>query len=280
MDIEFVPLLKIQRELLDLPRGPGRFEAYLRAVLNDARDDVRLGPLVTANPMAREDVAILLDAYLALDAEAEAARSVAEVAAGVDLPGSWRLGLVVADDLRGGWTNRYAAEYAVFEAEGTRPRGWLSGLLWSSEPASTRAAREAALTALFRAEHLHHHGPTRTLRDRLAREGYALSRAGCTSPTLDPDDLAYTRAVLAPLLDAEDRRTCIECLYGDPAARSLGLTPRGLSPWAGRALALADASSTSARRPDPQPERRRPVDPSRSGASGLGQAAADQGFLQ
>jgi hypothetical protein len=36
-------------------------------------------------------------------------------------------------------------------------------------------------------------------------------------------------------------RTCIECLFGDAATRTLGFTPRGLSPWAGLALALHDA---------------------------------------
>jgi hypothetical protein len=36
-------------------------------------------------------------------------------------------------------------------------------------------------------------------------------------------------------------RTCIECLFGDEAGRTLGFTPRGLSPWAGLALALYDA---------------------------------------
>jgi hypothetical protein len=34
-------------------------------------------------------------------------------------------------------------------------------------------------------------------------------------------------------------RTVIECLFGDTAARSLGFTARGLSPWTGLALALA-----------------------------------------
>ena len=40
---------------------------------------------------------------------------------------------------------------------------------------------------------------------------------------------------------ADDMRTAIECLFGDAAGRTLGFTPRGLSPWAGLALALHDA---------------------------------------
>ena len=63
--------------------------------------------------------------------------------------------------------------------------------------------------------------------------------AGCTGPVLDEEDIAYTREVLAPFLEAEDMRTCIECLFGDAAGRTLGFTPRGLSHWAGLAAGTA-----------------------------------------
>jgi hypothetical protein len=53
MPIEHVPLLKTQRELHDLPRGMERFEAYLKTMLNDTRDDVRYLPLLVMNPMGR-----------------------------------------------------------------------------------------------------------------------------------------------------------------------------------------------------------------------------------
>jgi hypothetical protein len=49
-------------------------------------------------------------------------------------------------------------------------------------------------------------------------------------------------------LDADDTRTCIECLFGDAASRTLGFTPRGLSPWAGLALHDARLVVTVARR--------------------------------
>ena len=70
--------------------------------------------------------------------------------------------------------------------------------------------------------------------------------AGCVGPVLDADDVAYTREVLIPYLDADDMRTAIECLFGDEPGRTLGFTPRGLSPWAGLALALHDARPTGA----------------------------------
>ena len=118
---------------------------------------------------------------------------------------------------------------------------WLTGVLWSSEAPSERAVREAILTAVHRVAYMHQHGPARTLREMLAQEGQVMALAGCSGPTLDAEDIAYTREVLVPYLDADDMRTCIECLFGDAAARTLGFTPRGLSPWAGLALALHDA---------------------------------------
>jgi hypothetical protein len=77
----------------------------------------------------------------------------------------------------------------------------------------------------------------------LGQEGWVMAKAGSTEPLLDEDDLAYTREVLSPCLDAGDVRTAVECLFGDVAAASLGFTKRGLSPRAGLALALHDCRS-------------------------------------
>ena len=92
-----------------------------------------------------------------------------------------------------------------------------------------------------RVAYVHRNGSVHTLRDMLAQEGHVMAQAGCTAPVLDADDIAYTREVLVPYLDATDMRTAIECLFGDAAGRTLGFTPRGLSHWAGLALALHDA---------------------------------------
>ena len=72
-----------------------------------------------------------------------------------------------------------------------------------------------------------------------------MALAGATRPTLEPDDLEYTRWVLDPFLDTTDMRTAMECLFGDAAGRSLGFSPHGLSPWAGLALALHDARQSA-----------------------------------
>ena len=243
MNLEFVPLLRLQREIYEIPRGRERFLEYLRVLQNDRRDDIRLPPLVAMNPMAKDHVKTLLDTLLALDADGIAARAVEEASPGLAaIPGDYRVALVLADDAMGGWTNRYDVEFSHrFESQAIARRGWLSGILWTSEEPSAAEARAAVLTSVHRAAYIQAHGASLTLGERLAQEGHAMAAAGCARPALDAEDLTYTREVIAEYRDARDRRTNIECLFGDTAARGLGFTPRGLSPWAGLALALHDA---------------------------------------
>jgi hypothetical protein len=255
MNLDYVPLLQIQRDLHGLPRNYERFKQYLRTIFQEDELGMRL-PLLAMNPMGREHATALLDGLLAVDADGVAAQAAAEAAAHLtDVPGDFKLALVIVDDAKGGWTNRFGHEFdfrfgshrdhLTRASHAGMPRWlnhfWIFGVLWTSEPASADAAREAMLCALYRAAYVHRHGHARTLRERLAQEGRVMAQAGCRGPRIDDDEAEYTREVLRPLLDADDMRTSVECLFGDEAARTLGFTPRGLSPYAGLALALADA---------------------------------------
>ena len=242
MLLEYVPLLQVQRDLYSIPRGGSRFRAYLHTMIDPHTRDLRL-PLVTMNPMGKEHVARLIDELLRMDAEA-VARQAVERAAHVEraVTGSFRVALVVVDDVGGGWTNRHTNDYT--NRFGTRPllsRGWLTATVWTADPPSRARVREEAATVVHRAAYLLAHGEAQSLGEMLAQEGYAMARAGCRQPALDGAELAYTRQVLQPLLARRDRPTVMACLYGDRAAQSLGYAPQGLGDWAGLALALHQA---------------------------------------
>jgi hypothetical protein len=254
MKLDYVPLLKVQRELHDVPRGRERFEQYLRTIISQTEAlTLDLPSLLIMNPMGREHVSALLDDYLALDAEKIAVDTVARASEELAKePGDFKVTMIMADDLKGGWTNRYDYEFTWRLRAGPPPADqlqlprwvkhfWINALLWTSEPASEQAVRQAILTAIYRAAFVQKHGPARTLAEMMKQEGAVMLRAGCTGPALEEDDIAYTREVLEPFLTAEDKRTCMECLFGDEPGKTLGFTPRGLSPWAGLALALRDA---------------------------------------
>ena len=257
MNLTYVPLLRVQRELYAMPRGMERFREYIKTMTDAETGDLAL-PLVAMNPMGKDHVPALIDEYLAMDAEAIAEAAVASAARGASNQAaalakadrSYRVALVVSDDLKGGWTNRWASEYSHrIEGAAITKRGWLVGLLWTSEPASEQHVRDAVLTSIYRAEYLQTHRAPVTLGGMLDQEGHAMWRAGCTTPQLDDDDLAYTRSVVEPLRGATDRATVIACLFGDTAAKALGYPPLGLSDRAGFALALSDArTEVTARR--------------------------------
>jgi hypothetical protein len=244
MTFDYTPLLSLQRDLYRIPRGRERFQTYLRELIDWKIEDMKL-PLFVMNPGARDHLPTFVDGLLALDADGLGARAVAN--ANVAGPGEFKVALVVADDVAGGWTNRYASEYAHrFESMRINDHGWLIGILWASEPPSDQSITEELLTALFRLAYVRQHGVAHTLRERMAQEGWAMAQAGCTGPTLDADDIEYTREVIAPFLNATDMRTAIECLYGDASGQTLGFTPRGLSPRAGLALARFDSCRDAA----------------------------------
>lgn len=219
-----------------------RFRAYIATMTRPEDGDIAL-PLVPMNPMGKDHVPALLDEYLRVDADGAAAQAVAALSdAFPDVDAAFRVGLVVADDLKGGWTNRYASEFSYrIETRAMHRRGWLLGILWTSEAARLESAVREATMAIHRAASIERHGMATTLGAMLAQEGFAAAAAGATEPRLDADDLEYTRGVIAPLRGATDRATIIACLFGDAAASELGYPPRGLSARAGFALALHEA---------------------------------------
>lgn len=245
-----LPLLQTQRDLYDLPRGFERFQTYLAAMRDG--DELALPPLGIANPMARPHVAERLDALIAQGAEAAAERALAYAEARLAGVDGWvRVGLVVADDAMGGWTDRYLSEarqrflkeYAPGPgADGVR-WSWTTVLLWSSEaPDNADIARET-LSSVYRTLHKLRFGPPATLRALLLQEGRAAAFAGAT-PTLTGDDLELVRLELEPALERGDFATLFPLMYGDPPAAQAGIPTRGLPLRAGFELGLAEALAT------------------------------------
>ena len=243
------PLLPLQRDLYRRPLGPGRFGAYLDALVDGKSGDMRL-PLSLFNPMAKEHMPTLLDALIDMDADGTAAAATAEAERGLQAAnapsGSYRVCLVAADDVKGGWTDRYSSDLDCrFKQQAHYRRGWIVATLWASRDYAPASVRRETLLAIYRAEYALRHGTAADLGAMLAQEGYAMRRAGAPGPPLEEDDLDYTRQVLAPFLRRADLPALVGALYGDPAARALGYRPMGLSPGAGFALARALADDAA-----------------------------------
>lgn len=242
MFLELVPLLRVERELYEMPRGFARFRKYL-ATMQGGTDDVDLLPLVALNPMGKEHVAAVLDALLALDAEAVAAEAIAEAARRLrGVAGSLKVGLVVSDDAQGGWTQRQLTDARQrFEIDAALKRGWVTVLLWSSEPPAREAVRRQTLAAIYRSCYVLRHGEPRTLGQMLRQEGLAAVFAEQPPPALTPEELTAIRSVIDPRRGETAYPVIVAALYGDAAAQTVGYPLLGLPENAGFTLALHEA---------------------------------------
>ncbi len=241
MKVDMLQLLATQHNLYAMPRGMDRFRAYIEAMTRGT-DDLVL-PLVSMNPMGKEHVAAMIDDLLNMDGESVAGAAAAEASARLtNVPGQLSIGLVATDDVQGGWTNRYFTEMTLrFETAQLLRRGWAVVPLWTSETWTPARVREEVLATVYRSAFQQQHGQPETLAAMMTQEGWATRFAGATQPSLEQDDLDYTRIVLQPHRNASDRPTVFACLYGDEAARSVGYPPLDLSARAGFALARAEA---------------------------------------
>ncbi|MEM9775389.1 MAG: hypothetical protein AAF902_12475 [Chloroflexota bacterium] len=235
------PLLQLQRDLYDGERGFKRFKTYIETLRDPETGDMAL-PLPMMNPMGKEHIPALLDEYLEMNVDNKIGAMVDSIAADQSLRlDEFKTALVLADDALGGWTQRTLSEFNHrTQSKPMFRRGWLVGLLWTSEAASVEAAEIAIKETIYRGTWIHECGFADTLQEIMAQEGYAQSKAGRV-PHIDKDDLIYTKEVLEPMLTTGDQPTLVAALYGDAAAEELGYPKLGLSPKAGLELALAQA---------------------------------------
>jgi len=233
MNIEYISTLPVLRELYEKPRDMNRFNWYVEQMtgVNEAGKRDIVMPITAANPMGREHCIV-------------AAQAAAQRLADVDERA--RVYLNVIDDVKGGWTNHYFVESKArlgnpVDQRANQTRHFVGVFCWVSETYTAERVRVETLAAVYRYAQMQGHGVPVTLRQMMQLDGRARAFAGVTEPELAADDLAYTREVIAPYRDATEAPIAFACLFGDEAARSCGYEPMGFSPYAGFALALAEA---------------------------------------
>src|SRR5690348_1646238 len=152
MQVTYVPVLGVLRELYMQPANMARFREYI-ARLTDGGDDIAL-PIGVANPMAKEHALAKLDELLTLGAEelgAEAAHDAEQRLRQVETAEILiKASIVLADDVGGGWTNRYTTEAMVrFPSRGALKRPFATALAWTSETPSAEALRQEVRAAIY-----------------------------------------------------------------------------------------------------------------------------------
>jgi hypothetical protein len=252
--ITLEPILADCRAIYQQSGVTERFWAYVELMTKQRGE---LLPLGDFSPMGKRQTEVL-DTLIAINAEATAADVCQQFAA--DYPDTerfWRVMLVVVDEPKNGWTQRYLTDFswrfaANYHANASldpsnnnsMQKRWISVYLWTTHFRGANREIDAAYVieqtrlALRRAAYQADHGTPVTLLQMLRQEQCALSYAG-TNFAIDADDLHYSASIIASHHWAIDQPTQLAALYGDHAAKSVGYEAIGLSDEAGFAVALS-----------------------------------------
>ncbi len=236
------PLLETQLIVQRVPRGPERFDAYIAATVGGAikTADLKHPHLVAMNPMGKEHVTQMLEAYRDLKAETVVQGVLDDLNVRLPCELTVHVGIVAVDDLKGGWTNSYLNDFGFrfnpLLLDGQRIT--LVVPLWTTRTPSLPELEMLTLESAYRVVYKLRHGDTTNLREMMRQEGLAARFAG-RPLTLETADLEYSRAVMHEYLDSLHVPTQFACLYGDEAAISVGYPPLGFSVRAGFEIGLA-----------------------------------------
>ncbi len=237
------PLLATQAALLVGPTDGDRFQRYLGTMVG-ASDDVEL-PLMSLNPMGGPSLRQQILDWDAAGAERVLAETATAIGSSLDKHGyhlAAKVGLVMSDDLAGGWTDR--ADHDMkgrFEQGPLLKRGWVVVPLWSSEPVDLEVLSDRARAQLARAAIIARDGPPESLGEHILLESRVAHLVERPERDLGPG----VSRIFLEHRHATGYPTVFAFLQGDEAARRSGYDPLGvpgrIGPAEARAILVAAA---------------------------------------
>lgn len=237
--VEFYRSLEGVRGLYQMPRTFERFAAYLKLVQVDNGTEAL--PLSRLNPMAKDHALAYVETLLAMNAEDQVLAAAQDAASQLEGDDALKVLLVLMDDAKGGWTNRAFSEFAhQYENKYEVAHNWATVVIWTAEEPTPELLRRRAFESLYRTADERRHGPVRTIREILDREGRTMRFAGHVR-RYDDATVDVIRTAIEPHLDSHAAPIVFAALYGDDIAQSLGYPPLGVPDRGGYELALTDA---------------------------------------
>lgn len=223
MSLTALPLLQIQKDLLQIPRGTARFQKYLQVLTAGTQDIVT--PIMSFNPMSKDHVESVLDQLLAVNAESILVEILDKFGSASE---TFNVGWVVIDDIKGGWTCRETIEMnRIMAVPAEMERGWLTVPWWCSDLITD--LRLHAMTEIFRSLEVYRKGPRKTLGEIVDLEKRSAEFAGFK---WRPPQFPWSKKFESHF-SATDLPTIIAVYYGDSVAEKLGYIPLGFPNRAG-----------------------------------------------
>lgn len=224
MTFELLPTLSAMYALYQKPRSVRRFQHdYLQLLQGNTKGDLVM-PIGNWNPMAKEHLLEKISAMQALDAEGY----LAHILQGLNstLAREYghrviRVSICIADDLLGGWTNRYTTDYDNrFKINALLQRNFCTPIFWSSEDYDLEKIRLRTLAACYRSVYWLNKPKPQTLHEHLQQEMFVAQKTGLL---LNKNQSPELQKLYTSFRDSDNYTLIFNYLYGDKASNSLSM---------------------------------------------------------
>jgi hypothetical protein len=229
MRFELVPILDTMLDFYEKPRDLDRFQAYLSLLQGETKGDL-VRPIGGFNPMAKPHVLDKLKELKALEAEKIMAETLADLSSKQENTPVFKVSLTLSDDLQGGWTNRFTADFdSKFKLNPLIKRQFCTPVFWTSEDYSKDIIRERTIEYAFRTLYwFDKKTKPVTLKDHFEQEQFVAKKGTpqYRSPKLACDTV-FLQNFYETHADSDDYALIFNFFYGDAASESLGFKTFG-----------------------------------------------------
>ncbi len=218
---KLLPILDTMLALYEMPAGSARFEKYLSLLQGGKKGDLAL-PIGNYNPMAKPFILNYIKQLQALNIENEIEFFIQSKQ--VNTPQEVAVVLNIADDLKGGWTNRFTTDYSSrFGTSALLKRNFCTPIVWTSEEPELASILKVTERAIRRFLFQWERGIPKTLQEQVDQELFAYGKS--------PSELSLPTEIQV-FLDQEAKTESYHIIfpffYGEEATAPLEMTTLGI----------------------------------------------------
>jgi hypothetical protein len=227
---ELLPIIDIMIDLYEQPRSFERFEAYLKMLQGNTKGDLAM-PISGFNPMAKEHLLAKLKELKTIEIEQIIREKLNDWNSNNSSKNSsskFKVAINLADDLQGGWTNRFTSDYdSKFRFNGLFSRNFCTPFFWTSECFTEDMIRERVLSYILRTIYWQKSPQPMTLLAHLEQEIFVAKQIN-TQSQFRKSDFKELHHFFQKNQTSEQYHLIFNFFYGDKASASLAFPTYGI----------------------------------------------------
>lgn len=230
MKFKLFPVLDKMIDFYHKPRGIDRFWDYLKILKGDSKDDMEV-PIPNFNPMGKEHVLIKLLELKELNIEEAIEEVLNKINKRISTNKSIDINVVIslADDLKGGWTNRYTTDYdSKFKLNAYINRNFCIPVFWTSEEYNIDIIKRRVEEYCFRTLYWKIKSRPETLEEHIKQELFVDKNCITNVNGFNLIDFSFINEYYNSNINSTEYSRIFNFMYGDNSCRELGYVEFGI----------------------------------------------------